>query len=44
MAITRSYPPIKLGDNESNDFDDHWRRHMFGAHLAVKIIIHNMLF
>ena len=44
MAITRSQPIIKLGKNEFNDLDDHWRCHMPGAHLAVEIIIHNMLF
>ena len=44
MAITSSQPPIKLGDNESNGLDDHWKRHMPGAYLAVGIIIHNMLF
>ena len=44
MVITRSQPPIKLGDNESNGLDDHWRHHTLGAHLAIKIIIYNMLF
>ena len=36
-------PPIKLDDNGSNSLNDHWRCHTSGAHLAVRIIIHNML-
>ena len=44
MVITKLQPPIKLGDNESNGFDDYQRCHTLGAHLAVRIIIHNILF